>query len=170
MPVSFTFSLLPPPFLSPLTFLFICLWHSLFQPTPPWGRWKERGILLSQYFSFTWTLRSDVWEMRSSLRPHESGRPLLTASLLLRFRGLRFGGWERSGSTSLFSLTRCSADITATASLEQEKYSGWIPRQSMATISFKIAAAAGWRRTQKWKQRMRNYRQQHKLSCKKNRF
>lgn len=47
----------------------------------------------------------------------------------LEFWGLRF--WDRkcSGYTSLFSFTHCSADITVstTASLEQEKYPGWIP-------------------------------------------
>lgn len=106
-------------FLSPLTFL---LFTSDTPFPDPQGRWNEQGVLLSQYFCFTWKpeigcLKGEVIsvaEFKSKTSAHgDSSSHVVVCALKT----------QCSGYTSLFLLARCCTDITAIASLEREKAS-----------------------------------------------
>lgn len=144
MPVSFT--LLFPPL---LYFCHFLLFPDLLLMLPLWAHLPLGKVTWEGRTAIPIFLHLKTWDWMSERLGHLSGctgaweQP--TSVYCSDFWGLRLWNWKCSGYTGLFSFTRCSTDITisTTASLEQEKYSGWIPSSSMTTISFQAKAVGG---------------------------
>lgn len=163
MPVYFTF-LFPPHSVS------VTSHFSLFYfPLSLWEEGETRGTQCYPNISPSpENQRLDVWAMRSSQWLHWS---LKVAKIRLQCLGcsgfwvslLRFKVFELHQLVFAWFLrefTHCGVDIkvSTTASLELEKYPGWIPSWSMTTISFQAEAAGGGK--QKWTVNLSHYTQQ----------
>lgn len=102
----------PPLFLSLLTFpLFTPDAPPLSPPLSGEGE-MERGVLLSQYFSFTW--KPAIGCPRDEITSvAKSSSPLFTVSLSVKFWGLCLWDWRCSCYTSLFLYDSFESSLSA---------------------------------------------------------
>lgn len=164
MPVSFTFLFLPSSISVTSYFSLIYFWHSRLTHFSQ-GKRKREGRRTAVTI-FLLHLNPEIGCLRDEVISVAALKPIRAADLCLQclshsdFGVLRLWDWKCSGYTSLFSLTRCSTDITTTASLEQEKYPG---NSKLKYYNYFISTwcCCGRRKTQKWTEHLRNYTQQH---------